>query len=162
MEVGGAKGPTPSAPGGPPDAGGWSLLARGAGSSAAVHAVLTLGAKQFLFVAPVTTIKMFPDPAQGPGREEDAGALAESLGRSREAGRQGGREAARSEGASPASLSESREPHLGGGRGRGEGFARETRACRPQVGPPTLAWWASPTTAPSSHLRLVCRTGVKF
>ena len=94
MEVGGAKCPTPSAPGGPCDAGGWSLLAREAGSSAAVHVLLPLGAKQFLFVAPVTTIKMFPDPAQGPGREEDAGALAESLGRSREAGRPRGQKEA--------------------------------------------------------------------
>lgn len=156
MEVGGAKGPTPSAPGGPRGTGGWSLLAHGAGSSAAVYALLTLGAKQFLFVAPVTTIKMFPDPAQGLGCEEDAGALAESLDRSREAGRPRGQKEA-----PQASLSESKGPYLGGESGRGAGFARETRACRPQAGPPTLAWWASPTAAPSSHLRLVCTTGLK-
>lgn len=156
MEVGGAKGPTPSAPEGPCGAGGWSLLAREAGSSAAVHAPLTLGAKQFLFVAPVTTIEMFPDPAQGLGCEEDAGALAESLDRSREAGRLRGQKEA-----PQASLSESKGPHLGGESGRGEGFARETRACCPQAGPPPLAWWASPSAAPSSHLRLVCTAGVK-
>ena len=126
MEVGGAKGPIPSAPGGPHGADGWSLLAGGAESSAAVHALLTLGAKQFLDVAPVTTIKMSPDPAQGLGYGEDMGALAESLGHSREAGGLRGQKEA-----PQASLSESRGPHLGGGRGHGEGFARETRACRP-------------------------------
>lgn len=92
MEVGGAKGPIPSAQGGPHGADGWTLRAGGAESSAAVHALLTLGAKQLLDVAPVTTIKMSPDPAQGSGVRRTWGPWLRALAAP---GRQGGREVRR-------------------------------------------------------------------